>query len=105
MERQHVDAVPFEKRPVTAGRAGRPLARAEVVRHVQTARCEAHVGPALEDPGEVRAYRGGPDDRLLACGVVLEDDVVGVGRDDRVEILGVPAGVVTLEQLARIRHA
>jgi hypothetical protein len=98
-------AVPLEELSVAAGRARRPLAGAEVVRDVEAARREAHVGPALEDPGEVRANRLGADDGLLAGGVVLEDDVVGVRRDDRVEILGVPAGVVTLEQLTRIRHA
>ena len=67
---------------------------------IEAAAPEAEARPALEDPADVRPHRLGALD-ALAGGVVLEDDVVGVERAERVEILAVPGRVVGLDQRAR----
>ena len=60
---------------------------------------EAQRRPPLEDAADVGAHGVGALGPL-ARGVVLEDDVVGVERAERVEVLPVPGVVVGLDQLA-----
>ena len=92
-DREDVDAVPLDLGAVVARRGRRPLADREVVGRVEAPAAEPQRRPPLEDPADVRANRLGALDPL-AGRVVLEDDVVGVERAERVEVLAVPGLVV-----------
>src|SRR5215210_5162448 len=98
LDREDVDAVPFELAAVS--RRGRgPLVDDEAVARVEAAAAEADVGIVAEDLRDVLAHGVGAF-RALAGGVVVEDDVIGVHRRDRVEVVRVPRIVVPLDQLA-----
>ncbi len=73
------------------GRRG-PLLGDDALSHVEPPRLELHVGPGLEDLGDVPAHFLAAGD--LAGGVVGEDHVGRVHRHDRVEVLRVPGVVV-----------
>src|SRR5439155_17134191 len=103
-EREDVDAVPLEALAVLRRRARGPSADDEVVAGAQlTAAAEPQVGPVRKDSGDVLAHGVRALGALARC-VVLEDDVVGVRRVDRVEILPVPRLVVRLDRRAQVHH-
>ena len=70
----------------------RPLLGDDSLTHVEPAGLELHIGPGLEDLGDVSPHLLAA--RRLAGGVVGEDHAGSVHRHDRIEILRIPGIVV-----------
>jgi hypothetical protein len=75
-----------------------PLLDDKVVPDVLAPRLESQIGEDREDPAERVADRLFPDVEI-AGRVILEDRVLGVEREDRVDVVLVPGLVVDVDEL------
>src|SRR5439155_19028599 len=81
--------------------AGRPLLDDEVIADVRAAPFEREVGKDGEDAADRAADRFLADVDV-AGRVVLEDRVVGVHREDRVDVVRVPCRVVAIDEVLKL---
>ena len=87
--------------------AGGPFLDDEVLAHIQASRRERDVRPCREDARDVLTNLAPL--RTLTRGVILEDHVGSVHRDDRVDVVLVPGPVVAVERdlalvIEQVRH-